>query len=331
MADSSPRSFPVSQAYLYLRAVAFCTGLLQSEFIYLNPISPWLLNSFFPVWHSSSCQPAPEALQTSLGILRSSWSMCKGCLFSSRPFLEPLSKLLVPGNLISRIHFCSDVNPDFFLREDGVGGRSGLSWEQSWTVLELNNQASASHTPRASFPCGCRDGASGVVKRTASTAGGLHARILLAAELQGLWTLPCPISSLYRSHQGPERLSNLLEVTQPRRRRAWIVKESDWLKSLWPARLCLASAACAAVTLVWSLTFSACSAPDLLHWLYPLPETCFLPFSWFRFQLTCQFIKEDFPDHPASPNSASHFLAHFSISHLSEATLSTCYVRTQTT
>ena len=51
--------------------------------------------------------------------------------------------------------------------------------------------------------------------------------------LQGLRTLPCPISSVYRSHQGTERLSNWLEVTQP-----------NWLKSLWPARLCLASAAC---------------------------------------------------------------------------------------
>ena len=51
--------------------------------------------------------------------------MCKGCLFSSRPFLEPLCELLVPGNLISRIHFCSDVNPDFFLWEDGVGGGVG--------------------------------------------------------------------------------------------------------------------------------------------------------------------------------------------------------------
>lgn len=61
--------------------------------------------------------------------------MCKERLFSSRPFLEPLSELLVPGNLISRIHFCSNVNPDLLLWEDreggGVGchgGRAGQYW-----------------------------------------------------------------------------------------------------------------------------------------------------------------------------------------------------------
>lgn len=44
--------------------------------------------------------------------------MCNGCLLSSRPFLVSLSGLLVLGNLRSRIHFQSNVNPGFLLWED---------------------------------------------------------------------------------------------------------------------------------------------------------------------------------------------------------------------
>lgn len=149
--DSSLRSFPVSQAYLYLRAAAFCRGLLQSEFIYLNPISLWLLNSFLSCLTFIILSASPRGSSDKSGNLRSSWSMCKGCLFSSQPFLEPLSELLVPGNLIFRIHFCSDVNPDFFLWEDEGwvvgyhGGRAGQYW--SWTTRLPHHTLQEHHSP----------------------------------------------------------------------------------------------------------------------------------------------------------------------------------------
>lgn len=148
---------PVREAFLFPRLIStsgqrHSVGVSCSQSLFISTqlaFGFWTL--FFPVWHSLSCQPAPEALQTSLGILRSSWSMCKGCVFSSQPFLEPLSKLLVPGNLIFRIHFCSDVNPDFFLWEDegwGVGyhgGRAGQYW--SWTTRLLRHTLQEHHSP----------------------------------------------------------------------------------------------------------------------------------------------------------------------------------------